>query len=70
MGAAVTVPGMLEHVANVLITIANGVVSVLGALTDLRVGLVLVSAVCLAWLAAVEIEQLDRRGYKPGVRAH
>ncbi len=65
-----TVPGMLEHVANVLITIANGVVSVLGALTDLRVGLVLVSAVCLAWLAAVEIEQLDRRGYKPGVRAH
>ena len=67
---AATVADMLEHVANILVTIANGAATVIGAVADLRVVLVAVSAASLAWLAAVEIEQLDRKGYKPGVRAH
>ena len=67
---AATVPDMLEHVASVLITIFNGAATVVGTVADLRVVLVVVCAASLAWLAAVEIEQLDRKGYKPGVRAH
>lgn len=73
LGTALGAPtgaAMFEAIANVLIAIANGALTILGGLLTLRVGLVVVIVACLAWLAAIEIEALDRRAYKPPVRPH
>jgi hypothetical protein len=61
---------MLDRIADLLITIYNGTIGVLAGVFDLFTILVALSALSLVWLAACEIERLDRRGYKPGVRAH
>lgn len=61
---------MFEAVADVLTTIANGAYSIATGVFTLRTILVLVVIASLAWLAAVEIEALDRRAYKPTVRPH
>lgn len=61
---------MLEAVADVLITIANGAYSIASGVFTLRTILVLATVASLAWLAACEIEALDRRAYKPPVRPH
>lgn len=53
-----------------LATIANGVlnaVSVLGSPITIAFS---VAAACLAWLALVEIHELDRMGTKPNVVRH
>ena len=61
---------MFEAVADVLITIANGAYSIVTGVVTLRTILVVVIVASLSWLAACEIEDLDRRAYKPPVRPH
>lgn len=61
---------MLEQLSQVLIAMANGALSAVSAATNLRTLLVLATLVSLGWLAAVEVEDLDRSGYKPTIRRH
>lgn len=60
----------LDALANVLVTLANGVMSLLSAaISPVLLGIV-VGIACLAWLAGIEIEELDRAGTKPMVGRH
>lgn len=61
---------MLEQLSQVLVAMANGVLAGVGAVANLRTVLVLLTVLSLGWLAAVEVENLDRAGYKPSVRRH
>jgi integral membrane sensor domain MASE1 len=60
----------LERIGYGLVTFANGVTGLLGALVSpLTLGIV-IGSVCLAWLALCEIEEMDRQGAKPEVGRH
>lgn len=61
---------MLDSLSQILVAIANGLYNVVQALGDVRVFLIALTAVSLLWLAAVEIEELDRQGAKPIPRRH
>lgn len=61
---------MLESLSQLLIAVANGLLAGLQALGDLRVIFVVVTALGLLWLVAVEVEELDRQGAKPVPRRH
>lgn len=61
---------MLEQLSQVLVTIANGVLAAIGAVMTLRTFLVLATIASLIWLALVEVEELDRRAYKPKIQRH
>lgn len=61
---------MLDHVSQVLVAVVNGLIGAVGALVDLRTGLVALTLLGLLWLAAVEVEDLDRRSTKPTIRRH
>ncbi len=63
-------PDMLDQLSQALIAIVNGLQAGLGAALELRTVLVIVTVLGLGWLAAVEIEELDRRGVKPSIRRH
>ena len=45
---------MLDHISQVLVALANGLIAGAGALVSLRSLLVLSTLACLLWLAAVE----------------
>lgn len=60
----------MDSVAAGLSTIANGFLSALGALgSPVAIALGLCAA-SLAWLALVEIHEMDRLGAKPSVGRH
>jgi hypothetical protein len=61
---------MLNDLSTGLIAIFNGLLTMLGGLLDLRTILVVAIVVSLGWIAATEIEELDRMGAKPAVRRH
>lgn len=61
---------MLDQISQALIAVYNGLLAGFGALMDLRTLLVLITVLGLGWLAAVEVEELDRRGFKPTIRRH
>lgn len=61
---------MLNDLSTGLIAIFNGLLTMLGGLFDLRTILVVAIVVSLGWIAATEIEELDRMGAKPAVRRH
>jgi hypothetical protein len=56
---------MLESLSQLLIAIANGLLAGVTALGDVRVVFVVLTALGLLWLVAVEVEELDRQGVKP-----
>jgi hypothetical protein len=53
-----------------LITLVNGVYATFGALFTPVALFLTISAVCLTWLARLEIAELDRLGSKPEVGRH
>jgi hypothetical protein len=61
---------MLDALSNGLIATFNGLWAMTGGLISLRVALGVAIVGSLAWLAAIEIEELDREGTRPGVRRH
>lgn len=66
---AATVVGM-EALSAGLVTVANGLIAVLGQVTSpfaVAVGLL---AAAFSWLAVVELEDLDRQGTKPETPRH
>lgn len=62
--------GGMEALTAGLTTIANGVLSALGALGSPVAIALMLSAASLSWLALVEIHELDRLGAKPNVTRH
>jgi hypothetical protein len=61
---------MLDALYTGFVAILNGLLTVLSGLIDLRTVLVVAIVVSLGWIAATEIEELDRMGAKPTVRRH
>lgn len=61
---------MLDQLSQFLVTLVNGLLAGVHGALSLRTLLVLVTLAGLAWLSAVEIEELDRRGAKPVIRRH
>jgi len=61
---------MLDHISQVLVALANGVFAGVTTLVSLRTLLVLGTLACLLWLAAVEVEEMDRQFDKPDIRLH
>lgn len=60
----------LDALANLLVTLANGLLGIFTAtIHPVFLGGV-VAAACLLWLAGIEIEELDRAGTKPMVGRH
>lgn len=63
------VPAM-DAVANGLVTLFNGLVGVLDAVASPWTFAIGAIAASLAWLAVIEIEELDRQAAKPEVGRH
>lgn len=61
---------MFNSLSNGAVATLNGLLSIVGGLADLRVIFAVVVASAAAWLAACEIEDLDRQGIKPDVVRH
>lgn len=60
----------MDPIGNGLITFVNGLQSLIGvALSPFAIAVV-VAISALAWLALIEIEELDRQGGKPEVGRH
>lgn len=61
---------MFDSLANGAVATLNGLLSIAGGLVNLRVIFAVVVAASAVWLAACEIEELDRQGIKPDVVRH
>jgi hypothetical protein len=61
---------MFESLANGLTATLNGLLTMILGIADLRVVLFVAVAASAVWLAACEIEELDRQGIKPDVVRH
>lgn len=61
---------MFDALATGLISIANGLLDFAGMALSLRTILILATLISLAWLAACEVEEMDRQGLKPTIRQH
>lgn len=61
---------MFDALANGLIAIFNGLWAFAGELLTLRVALIGLLVLGLGWMAAIEIEDLDRKGTRPTIRRH
>ena len=61
---------IMDQLSQSLIAIFNGLQVGLYSVFSLQTLMVLVLLYGLAWLAAVEIEELDRKGDKPTIRLH
>lgn len=48
----------------------NGLLTIVGALASPLTIALAISAVSLAWLALIEIDELDRQGTKPEIGMH
>jgi len=65
-GDAVTVTGM-DALANGLVTILNGLRALGGGLLTATALMTIVIAVSLAWIALIELDELNRQGTKPEI---
>ena len=60
----------METLGNGVITMANGALTILGmAASPVAIALVALAG-GLAWMALIEVEELDRQGTKPEVGLH
>lgn len=62
--------GMPTELSNGLVTIFNGVYNAVGHLVDPFVLAAVACGVSLAWIARLDMAELDRQGAKPVVKRH
>ncbi len=60
----------MQILVNGFTAIANGAAATLGHLISPVALAIIASAVSLAWLARLEVDELDRQGTKPQVGKH
>ena len=60
----------MDALAAGLVTLLNGLFKAIGALASPVVIATVLAAAALAWLAVIEIEELNRQGTKPGIGRH
>lgn len=60
----------MEHLASGIITLLNGLWFALGAFASPLAIAGVLAAASLAWLARMEVDELDRQGVKPLVDRH
>lgn len=60
----------MDALAAGLTALVNGLIALAGVLVSPVVGSLVLGALACAWLATMEIEELDRQGTKPEVGRH
>ncbi len=61
---------MTDAIFNGVTATLNGLFSILSGILDIRVVFILLVVCSALWMAACEIEELDRQGVKPDVLRH